>query len=251
MSKGKVVILVALLGLAVLNVTLALMNFTSLGVPFKYEKAAMPDKQAFDSLASFPDELFGRKSGWDYDPKGGRSLSEEFGNRVLSDYHTITAWPDDPAKVQPMKKLREVVETIQQKARTAGFALSLPNLHCAEFGEEGAFDPTPEWSISTKSVDGHQSTRSTTGFPGTRRFAVVGIDLIAPKNPARRFHWTILCDRKEKSFVLMQEFLDAGPVYVGPTTPNFGHYFTITPGESPESGSLPAPTTRPEASTGP
>lgn len=252
MTKGKIAILFVLIGLATINGFFALINFTSLGVPFRYDEAAPTDKQTRELISSISGELFDLDPGWM--TRGGQgAMSVDFPNRQLHDYKgSSTIEPVDPSKVDPMKKLLEVVLALQDKARAAGFALAHDEVGCESFGENGQYGPRIAWDFASRSVDG-RSRGSSSGavFSGTHRYACVSLAFVAPKNPAVRFHWTIICDRKEKSFVLMRDYLAVSPVYVGRTTPGVGHYVKITAREDPENATQPASATGPEAPTGP
>ncbi len=238
MSKGKLAILFILIGLATINGFFALINFTSLGVPWRYDEAAPTDKQTQEFISRIPNELFNH--GWTCEGLD-LGMSEDYPNRQLHESGgNYTFEAIDPSTIDPMKKLLEVVQTLQKKARIAGFALAHDNISCESFGEKGQYGPRITWDFP-----------STRGFSGTQRYACVSLDFVAPKNPAIRFHWTIICDRKDKSFVLMRDYLAVSPVYVSRTTPGVGYYVEITARQDPEDATQPGSTARPQAPTEP
>jgi len=245
MSKGKLAILFILIGLATINGFFALINFTSLGVPWRYDEAAPTDQQTRELISNIPGELFDRDTGWTTRGAGSGGMSEGGSNRQLHDYlgHGVFE-PIDPSKVDPMKKLLEVVLALQEKALAAGFVLAHDEVGCDSFGEKGQYGPGIAWDFTSRSVDGSsRGSSSGAGFSGTQRYACVSLPFVAPRNPAVRFHWTIICDRKTKTFRLMWDYLAVSPVYVSRTTPGVGHHVQITAREDPEDATPPAPTT--------
>jgi len=147
-----------------------------------------------------------------------------------------------------MKRLLEVVLALQDKAGAAGFAMAHDEVCCESFGEKGQYGPEIAWDFTSRSVDGSsRGSSSGAGFSGTHRYAYVNLPFVAPKNPAVRFHWTIICDRKTKSFRLMWDYLAVSPVYVSRKTPGVGHRVQITARENHEDAALPDPTARPQS----
>lgn len=253
MTKGKIAILCVLIGLATINGFFALINFTSLGVPWRYDEAAPTDVQTKELISNIPGELFNLDAGWMIRSGGHGGRSADFPNRQLHDFAGCSTFePIDPSKVDPMKKLLEVVLALQEKARAAGFALAHDEVGCESFGEKGQYGPRIAWDFASRSVNGRSRGSSKgAGFSGTQRYACVSLAFVAPKNPAVRFHWTIICDRKEKSFLLMRDYLAVSPVYVGRTTPDVGYYVKITARQDPEDATQPDSTARPQAPTEP
>lgn len=192
--------------------------------------AGIPERveiEALNSLLPLRGEVFAEANGWSLEGHGAlghvRDLqdSQEYAKTFL-----WTVRPKGAAGIDPLAKLLDAMEALDLRAGQVGYGLNA--MTGMSFGSDGNYGPPVWWAVRQAPRGGRLESSWNFEFQPDHRYATVTAEYISRRNPASRFRWTIICDRRDATFWLSEHYYAVGPIYCCTGTPGPGGPVRIT-----------------------
>ena len=201
------------IGLLLLGVgVLALIAFTPLGIPLRYEAQAPVYMGAFEAIIASEKSCFGPLIGG----HGGGGTT--WGPSEQSLYRTShQAGPIFDAEEEDYRvRLLKAVKQLNDLAMGQGFGLLPGGIEYASFGPKGGPDTGFVAPFAREGLDRKSSGSGELSFRANDRFCLVSLTYAARKNLACHFRWTLILDSQTGDLKLLAQYFGQSPVFAGP-----------------------------------
>lgn len=202
--------------LLLVGIALALIAFTPLGVPLRYEAQAPTDMAAFEAIRASERTCFGLGVGGGV--SGGSTTN--FAHEQRYEWASHYSGPIFESEEKDCRgRLLEALKRLDKLATDQGFALLPGGVEYASFGPEGGPDTEFSAPFSIHGLDGNShSTGNAIRFRPDERFCLVSLTYAARRNLACHFRWTLILDSQTGGLELLAQYFGQSPVFAGPRT---------------------------------